>query len=99
MCKSGMLPLFIAVWKESQGSLPAHPRRGPSRDSSGLVFGIVHAYISQYTTKRGRLEYIALRFSSNSCASLKDDRITRSLVKMRKWTTSPNPIRSASLCL
>jgi hypothetical protein len=46
MCKSGMPPLFIAVWKESQGLLPPHARSGSSRDSSGLVFGIVHAYIS-----------------------------------------------------
>jgi hypothetical protein len=32
MCKSAMLPLSIAVWEESQGWLPAHPRRGQSRD-------------------------------------------------------------------
>ena len=97
MCKSAMLPLSIAVWEESQGSLPAHARRRQSRDG-GLIFGSAHAYISVCKTKRERLECIALRFSNNSCASSKDDRIKRFLVKIRKWTTFPSPISLARLC-
>ena len=66
--------------------------------SESLV-GSVHAYISEYNTKRGRLENIALRFSSNSCASLKDDRIMRCFVKIRRCITSPNPISQVSYCV
>ena len=100
MCKSAMLPLSIAVWEESQGWLPAHPRRDQSQRDGDFVFGSVHAYISECKTKRERLEYIALRFSSNSCASSKDDRMTTFLVKIRKCTTFPSSISLAyKLCL